>query len=170
MRPARSNLTMFRPPLSQLTSCWCSKFRYDMSCSKIPRRHGDLELWRLTRSGKLFPTTRWSGFIRAALHGHQTKTPGGFGDFSWQVKFRAFSDPKARRLLWWVVFWAVRPHGTQPNGLGHSVLSPTFAVAKASGPWDVQTTIGANLPASGHESPGSHPLSSIPALNTGSRE
>jgi len=28
-------------------------------------------------------------------------------------------------------------------------LSPTFAAAKGIGPWDIQSTIGANLPASG---------------------
>jgi hypothetical protein len=41
------------------------------------------------------------------------------------------------------------PTGNPPNGLGHTMLSPTFAAAKGLGPWDIQTTIGANLPASG---------------------
>src|SRR6267142_5587655 len=41
------------------------------------------------------------------------------------------------------------PTGHVPNGLGHAVLSPTFAAAKGLGPWDIQGTIGATLPTSG---------------------
>src|SRR5207244_8479784 len=41
------------------------------------------------------------------------------------------------------------PTARFPNGLGHAVLSPTFAVAKGLGPVDVQSTIGATLPISG---------------------
>jgi len=33
--------------------------------------------------------------------------------------------------------------------LGHSILAPTFAAAKGLGPWDIQSTIAANLPAGG---------------------
>jgi hypothetical protein len=41
------------------------------------------------------------------------------------------------------------PIGSPPNGIGHTVLSPTLAAAKGIGHWDIQTTIGANLPVSG---------------------
>jgi hypothetical protein len=33
--------------------------------------------------------------------------------------------------------------------LGHTILSPTFAAAKGIGSWDIQSTVGANLPATG---------------------
>lgn len=36
-----------------------------------------------------------------------------------------------------------------PTGWGHTVLIPSFATAKGLGRWDIQTTIGANLPATG---------------------
>jgi hypothetical protein len=73
-----------------------------------------------------------------------------FGDFSFQVKYRAFSAPECRGDYFLGLFLGGSfPTGTPANGLGHTVLSPTFAAAKGIGSWDIQSTIGANLPASG---------------------
>jgi hypothetical protein len=81
---------------------------------------------------------------------HQSKTPDGFGDLSWQVKFRAFSATEGKGDYFVGFFLdGSFPTGTPPNGLGHSVLTPTFAAAKGIGLWDIQSTISANLPATG---------------------
>jgi hypothetical protein len=37
----------------------------------------------------------------------------------------------------------------EPNGTEHTILSPTLATAKGLDPWDIQSTLGANLPVSG---------------------
>jgi hypothetical protein len=81
---------------------------------------------------------------------HQSKTPDGFGDFSWQVKFRAFSAPEGKGDYFVGLFLGGSfPTGTPPNGAGHATVSPTLGVAKGFGPWDIQSTIGATLPTSG---------------------
>jgi hypothetical protein len=81
---------------------------------------------------------------------HQSNTPDGFGDFSWQVKYRAFSATEGKGDYFVGFFLGGSfPTGDPPNGLGHAILSPTFAAAKGLGPLDIQSTIGANLPVSG---------------------
>jgi len=81
---------------------------------------------------------------------HGTDTPNGFTDVSYQMKFRAFSGAEGKGDYFVGFFFAGSlPTGRTPNGFGHAVLSPTFAVAKGLGPWDVQSTIGATLPIRG---------------------
>jgi hypothetical protein len=81
---------------------------------------------------------------------HQSGVPDGFGDFSFQVKYRAFAATEGQGDYFVGFFFGGSfPSGTPPNGLGHTSLSPTFAVAKGLGHWDIQNTIGANLPTSG---------------------
>jgi len=81
---------------------------------------------------------------------HQSSVPNGFGDLSFQVKFRAFSATEGHGDYFVGFFFGGSlPTGTPPNGVGHSILSPTLAAAKGFGHWDVQTTLGASLPVSG---------------------
>src|SRR6266850_2223945 len=65
-------------------------------------------------------------------------------------KYRAFSAPEGQGDYFVGFFFGGSfPTGTPPNGSGHPILSPTFAAAKGVGPWDIQSTIGASLPATG---------------------
>jgi hypothetical protein len=81
---------------------------------------------------------------------YQTNAGNGFGDLSYQVKFRAFSGTEGKGDYFVGFFGGGSiPTGGIPNGLGHAVFSPTVAVAKGLGPWDIQSTFGANLPSSG---------------------
>jgi len=52
----------------------------------------------------------------------------------------------SRSVLWRISGWH---QSSLPNGVGHTVLSPTFVAAKGIGRWDIQSTLGADLPASG---------------------
>src|SRR5260370_16005390 len=100
---------------------------------------------------EIIPSTRLEvEILRAGCVVHQSKTQDGFGDLSWQVKFRAFSATEGKGDYFAGFFLGGSfATGTPPNGQGHSVLSPTFAAAKGLGPVDIQSTIGTNLPATG---------------------
>lgn len=104
-----------------------------------------------SRGLEIIPTTRLEvGIFPPPYLVHQSTVPDGFGDLAWQVKFRMFSEPEAKGDYFVGFFFGGSfPTGTPPNGLGHTVLSPTFAAAKGLGPLDIQSTIGANLPTSG---------------------
>jgi hypothetical protein len=82
---------------------------------------------------------------------HEASTqPDGFGDVSIFVKFRAFSAPEGKGDYFLGFFLGgVFPSATPPNGLGHTVWSPTIAAAKGWGFFDVQSTLSGNLPQSG---------------------
>jgi hypothetical protein len=114
-------------------------------CNAVTSNYG------ASRGLEVIPSTRLEvGVFPPNYLVHQSKTPGGFGDLSWQVKFRAFSAPEGKGDYFVGLFLGGSfPTGTPPNGLGHAVVSPTLAVGKGLGPWDIQTTIGANLPGSG---------------------
>jgi hypothetical protein len=81
---------------------------------------------------------------------HTGPMPGGFGDVSIFMKFRAFSAP-GEKGDYFVGFFlgGTFPSGDVPNGMGHTVWSPMIAAAKGFGPFDIQTTLSANLPQSG---------------------
>jgi len=81
---------------------------------------------------------------------HQSNTQDGIGDLAWQVKFRVFSETEHKGDYFIGFFMGGSfPTGKSPNGTGHAILTPTLAAAKGLGPWDIQSTVGANLPASG---------------------
>jgi len=104
-----------------------------------------------SRGLEIIPSTRLEvGIFPPPYVVHQANTPNGLGDFSYQVKFRAFARTEGQGDYFVGFFLGGSvPTGRAPNGLGHSVLSPTFAAAKGLGPWDIQSTFGANLPTSG---------------------
>ena len=69
-------------------------------------------------------------------------------EFRYQIrKYLRYMEDEAREMghnpQQYQVLLAIKglPTGTPPNGLGHTVLSPTLAAAKGVGPWDVQSTL-----------------------------
>jgi hypothetical protein len=127
------------------------QFRYDMSWQQDPTGNSITSNYGASRGLEIIPTTRLEvGIFPPSYVVHQSKTPDGFGDLAWQVKFRAFSAPEGKGDYFVGFFLGGSfPTGTPPNGQGHTILSPTFAAAKGVGSWDIQSTIGANLPATG---------------------
>jgi hypothetical protein len=104
-----------------------------------------------SRGLEIIPTTRLElGISPPPYLVHQSSTTDGFGDLSFQMKYRAFSAPEEQGDYFVGFFLAGSfPTGTQPNGIGHTVLTPTFAAAKGIGPWDIQSTIAGSLPITG---------------------
>jgi hypothetical protein len=104
-----------------------------------------------SRGLEIIPWSRLEvGIFPPAYTVRQTNVPSGFGDLSYQVKFRAFARTEGQGDYFVGFFLGgTIPTAGAPNGLDHAVLSPTLAVAKGLGSWDIQSTFGANLPAGG---------------------
>jgi hypothetical protein len=146
----RASQPHFVSPIVTTHVLLVEQYRYDMSWQQdsgntITSNYG------ASRGLEIIPTTRLEvGIFPPSYLVHQSNTPDGFSDLSWQVKYRAFSAPEGKGDYFVGLFLGGSfPTGTTPNGLGHTVLSPTFAAAKGIGPLDIQSTIGANLPTSG---------------------
>jgi hypothetical protein len=127
------------------------QFRYDMAWQRDASGGTITSNYGASRSLEIIPSSRLEvGIFPPGYMVHQTNVPDGFGDLSYQVKYRIASATEGEGDYFVGFFFGgTVPTGKAPNGLGHAVLSPTFAAAKGLGPWDIQSTIGATLPTSG---------------------
>jgi hypothetical protein len=148
---ARASQPHFVAPIVTTHVMLVEQYRYDMSWQQDPTGGTVTSNYGTSRGLEIIPTTRLEvGIFPPGYLVHQSKTGDGFGDLSWQVKYRAFSATEGKGDYFVGLFLGGSfPTGTPPNGLSHTILAPTFAAAKGLGPWDIQSTIGANLPATG---------------------
>lgn len=126
------------------------QYRYDMSGQQDPDGTATTNFGR-SRGLELIPTGRLEiGISPPPYLTHRSSAPDGFGDTSFQIKYRVASAPEGQGDYFVGVFFAGSlPTGTSPNGLEHPIFLPTLALAKGIGPLDVQTTLAAGLPGSG---------------------
>jgi hypothetical protein len=148
---ARASQPHFVSPIVTTHVILVQQYRYDMSWQQDPAAGTSTANYGASKGLEIIPATRLEvGIFPPNYLVHQSSMPDGFGDLSFQVKYGAFSAPEGRGDYFVGFFFSgLLPTGSPPNGIGHIILSPTLAVAKGIGPWDFQTTIGANLPASG---------------------
>jgi hypothetical protein len=74
--------------------------------------------------------------------------PGGFGDLPLMLKFRVSSAERTEgNYLVTFLLPATAPTGSHRYGAGDAVLTPTIALGKGWRRFDVQSTLGVNLPA-----------------------
>ena len=148
---ARASQPHFVAPLFTTHVMLVQQYRYDMTWQQDPVGGTVTSNYGGSRGLEIIPTTRFEvGVSPPPRLVHKSSLPDGFGDFSFQVKYRAFSAPEGQGDYFVGFFFGGSfPTGTPPNGLGHTILSPTLAAAKGIGPWDIQSTIGANLPTTG---------------------
>lgn len=73
--------------------------------------------------------------------------PGGFGDLPLMLKFRIASAERTEgNYLLTFILAATAPTGSHRYGSGDGVVTPTMAFGKGWGRFDVQSTVGMNLP------------------------
>jgi hypothetical protein len=147
---ARANQPHYVAPIVTTHVVLVEQYRYDLSRQEDP--NGTISSnFGASRGLEIIPTTRLEiGISPPPYLAHQSATPDGFGDMSFQVKYRALSAPEGKGDYFVGVFVAASlPTGTTPNGVGHAIWTPTLAAAKGIGPVDIQTTLAAGLPASG---------------------
>jgi hypothetical protein len=148
---ARASQPHFVAPIVTTHVMLVQQYRYDMSWQQDPNGATLTSNYGSSRGLEIIPSSRLEvGLFPPSYIVHQTNAPDGFTDLSYQVKFRVFSRTEGEGDYFVGFFLGgTVPTGRVPNGLGHAVLSPTFAAAKGLGPWDIQSTFGANLPTSG---------------------
>jgi hypothetical protein len=148
---ARASQPHFTAPIVTTHVMLVQQFRYDMSWQQDPSGGTITSNYGNSRGLEIIPSTRLEvGIFPPSYVVHQSNLPNGFGDLSYQVKFRAFSGTEGKGDYFVGLFFGgTVPTGRVPNGLGHAVLSPTLGVGKGLGPWDIQSTIGATLPTGG---------------------
>jgi hypothetical protein len=148
---ARASQPHFVSPVVTTHVMLVQQYRYDMSWQQDPAVGTSTSNYGASKGLEIIPATRLEvGIFPPNYLAHQSSVPDGFGDLSFQVKYRVFSATEGRGdyFVGFLLSGSL-PTGSPPNGIGHTILTPTLAAAKGIGPWDIQTTVGANLPASG---------------------
>jgi hypothetical protein len=147
---ARASQPHYVAPIVTTHVVLVEQYRYDLSRQRDA--NGTVTSnFGASRGLEIIPTTRLEiGISPPPYLAHQSGLPDGFGDLSFQVKYRAFSAPEGKGDYFVGVFVAGSfPTGTPPNGVGHTIWTPTLAAAKGFGPVDIQTTLASGLPATG---------------------
>jgi len=147
---ARASQPHYPAPLVTTHVVLVEQYRYDMSRQRdaigtVTSNFG------AGRGLEIIPNDRIEMAVSPPPYlSHESTVPDGFGDLSFQIKYRAFSAPEGKGDYFVGVFFAGSiATGAAPNGADHTILTPTFAAAKGIGPVDIQTTLAAGLPASG---------------------
>ncbi len=148
---ARASQPHFVAPIVTTHVMLVQQYRYDMSWQQDPTAGTATYNYGVSKGLEIIPTTRLEvGISPPNYLAHRSSVTDGFGDLSFQVKYRAFSATEGHGDYFVGFFFGGSlPTGFPPNGVGHTVLTPTFAAAKGIGQLDIQTTVGANLPATG---------------------
>jgi hypothetical protein len=147
---ARASQPHYVAPIVTTHVVLVEQYRYDFSRQR-DANGAVTSNFGAARGFEFIPTTRLEiGISPPPYFTHQSGVPDGFGDMSFQIKYRAFSAPEGKGDYFVGVFFGGSfPTGTAPNGADHTILTPTLAAAKGIGPVDIQTTLAAGLPATG---------------------
>ena len=147
----RASQPHFPAPLVTTHVILVEQYRYDLAWQPDPVGGAVTSNYGASRGLEIIPTTRLEiGISPPPYVVHQSSLRDGFGDLSFQLKYRALSAPEGQGDYFVGFFFGGSlPTGSAPNGLGHTMFFPTFAAAKGIGALDIQSTIGAGLPATG---------------------
>src|SRR5258706_10693645 len=128
---ARASQPHYVAPLVTTHVVLVEQYRYDFS--RQDDANGTVTSnFGASRGLEIIPTTRLEIQVSPPPYlTHQSGLADGFGDLSFQVKYRAFSAPEGKGDYFVGVFFAGSiPTSDSGNGVGHTVLIPTFAAAK----------------------------------------
>src|SRR5580700_7378393 len=102
---ARESQPHFVAPIVTTHVMLVQQYRYDMSWQQDPSGGTVTSNYGASRGLEIIPTTRLEvGIFPPGYFVHQSKTADGFGDLSWQVKYRGFREPGAKATTLWDSF------------------------------------------------------------------
>lgn len=86
---------------------------------------------------------------------HSNGVGNGFGDVSFLMKYRLFARNEDHgNSIATIFIGGSVPTGSYKNGAANATVSPTLALGKGFGKWDVQSTVGATIPVEGNQKAG----------------
>ena len=168
---ARASQPHFVSPIVTTHVMLVQQFRYDMSWQQDPAGGTVTSNYGASHGLEIIPTTRLEvGIFPPSYLVHQSNVPDGFGDFSWQVKFRAFSATEGKGDYFVGFFWVDRSP-RELHRMDWAILScpPLSRSRKGSGPGTFRAQL-ARISQPVERISWAARLSSIPPLITGSRE
>jgi len=136
-------------PLATTSGRIKDEFRYDIGSQTTPTG-GSISSFGGGKGLEFIVAPRVQLLLGIAPYvDHSAPSPSdGFGDLPLMLKFRV-AAANASNGNYLVTFFlsATAPTAARPKGAGEAVLTPSLALGKGWRQFDVQTTLGANLPA-----------------------
>jgi hypothetical protein len=151
-------------PLATTTPRLEQEFRYDQYWERLPHGGGHIDSFGAGKGLELIPTERTEIIVgvppymeRAGKVDH-----GGLGDMPLLFKYRLLSENESRgNYIVTAFLQGGVPMGDRLFSAHHYSITPTIAFGKGWGDFDIQMTLGDNIPTGGADKLG-HPI----ALNT----
>lgn len=135
-------------PVATVTPRLEQEVRFDLMDQALPSGR-DLVNIGGGKGVELIPAQNIEVLVNAPpyLLRHDPGLPDGFGDASFLVKYRLLSANEEKGNSIVTAFLGVSvPTGTNHNGALNAIITPTIAAGKGWGRFDVQSTLGVNLP------------------------
>ncbi len=145
---AKSEQPHWMTPVAVVTPRLEQEFRYDIAWQKSATGIWS-ENYGFSKGLELIPADRIEIIVSPPpyLVRNQPNKPDGLGDLSFLLKYRLFSaDEENGNYILTVFLGGTVPTGKVGVGQPSSVITPTVAVGKGWGLFDVQTTLGTTLP------------------------
>ena len=144
---AESEQPHWAAPLFTITPRLVQQFRYDMGWQSLNgftnANYGG------SKGLELVPVNRIELYVSAPPYITHTK-PGlvdGIGDMTFLFKYRAAAgNPENGNYVVTAILSATVPTGTYSNGSTDATVSPTLALGKGWGNFDIQGTVGVTIP------------------------
>ena len=135
-------------PLVTVTPRLEQEFRTDFVRQVTPT-HTDTWIYGNGKGLELIPARRIELLFNVPpyIQHNNPKVKDGFGDTTFLMKYRFFArnEEHGNSIITGFVGGSI-PTGSYSNGSTDASVSPTLAVGKGLGPFDVQSTAGATLP------------------------
>jgi len=148
MKSAQASQPEWLSPLATTSGRIKDEFRYDIWHQSLPAG-GTLSTFGGQKGLEMIvaPFAQVLLGVPAYLAHSTGATPDGFGDLPLMLKLRvASANESDGNYLVTFLLSASAPTVARPNGAGQAVLTPTMALGKGWGRFDVQSTLGGNLP------------------------
>jgi hypothetical protein len=146
---AKADQPHWMTPLVTVTPRLEQEFRLDESWQAAPHGlGGNLTGPRL----ELIPTEPFELILTPPSYVTPSRPRGldGWGDTSFLVKYRlAAANEESGNYILTLFMAASAPTGSRLNGAGHAVFTPTIALGKGYGDFDLQSTVGVSFPNGG---------------------
>jgi hypothetical protein len=143
-------------PLVTVTPRLEQEFRFDVL--RQPQTSNGTQLWNFD-NGKgleLIPLRNVELIFNLPPYlQHNSTAKDGFGDVSFLMKYRVFArnEQHGDEIVTFFLGGSY-PTGSYGNGAANATVTPTLAVGKGYGKFDVQTTIGDQIPVQGNQTAG----------------
>ena len=134
-------------PLFTTTPRLEQEFRYDMGWQDTAR--GELANYGGGKGLEFIPSERTEIIVSPPPYlVHQNPVlPDGFGDTSFLLKYRFIArNEESGNYIVTAFLGSTIPTGSYNNGAENAVVTPTIALGKGWGNFDVQTTLGIGIP------------------------